>query len=396
MPHLILFDSPEIHLSLRPITLTRPVSEIRIGIQTIREKWTYFFPELTLSLLTEPYLTAKYPIKVDDTTEKLYVSSAVCPTAELVEEIKNLGFDEGLYAKNHLIAYRSNKSIANYGEVPPFSHSIQSSSSDITVITSLPHLFLHNGTEITRDFSLITKGRNSQPITDLHTKIYNEQNIFVEEGADIKAAILNAEKGPIYIGRNAVIQEGSILIGPICVHDDSMIAWGSKIRPNTTLGPVCRVGGEVGNSIFLGYSNKAHDGFLGNSVIGEWCNLGANTTNSNLKNDYKEVGLYHYGAKDIVPSGELFCGTFMGDYTKAGIMTMFNTGTVIGVSSNIYGGGFQDKFVPSFTWGGKTDGYLPYRFDKAIEVIQATMARRSKELSLLDINILTHIHQNNW
>lgn len=395
MTDLILFDSSEIHISLRPITLTRPVSEIRVGIQTIREKWSFFFPELEVSYLTESYLSGKYPT-LETSDDKLYISSAVCPTSQLVEEIKKMGLDEGLYYNNHLIAYRSNKPIAHYGEIPTFSSTSQSSCTNLTIISSLPHLFLYNGTEITRDFSLITKGRNSQPITDPYTKIYNEQNIFVEEGADIKAAILNAEKGPIYIGKKAIIQEGSILIGPICVHDDSMIAWGSKIRPNTTLGPVCRVGGEVGNSIFLGYSNKAHDGFLGNSVIGEWCNLGANTTNSNLKNDYKEVGLYHYGARDIVPSSELFCGTFMGDYTKAGIMTMFNTGTVVGVSSNIYGGGFQDKFVPSFTWGGKTDGYVPYRFDKAIEVIQATMARRSKTLSFDDIDILTHIHQNNW
>lgn len=395
MTHLILFDSPEIHIALRPITLTRPVSEVRIGIHTIQEKWSFFFPESTLSYLTESYLSGKYPIQ-QDITEKLYISSAVCPTSQLVEEIKNLGFDEGLYHKNHLIAYRSKEPIKYYGEEPTLSHTIQTLASDITILTTLPQLFLRNGIEITRDFSLITAGRDSQPITDPYTKIYNSQNVFVEEGADIKAAILNAEKGPIYIGKNAVIQEGSILIGPICVHDDSMIAWGSKIRPNTTLGPVCRVGGEVGNTIFLGYSNKAHDGFLGNSVIGEWCNLGANTTNSNLKNDYKEVGLYHYGAKDIIPSGELFCGTFMGDYTKAGILTMFNTGTVVGVSANIYGGGFQDKFVPSFTWGGKTDGYVPYRFDKAIAVIQATMARRSKELSSDEIDILTHIHQNNW
>lgn len=395
MPYLILFDTPDIHTSLRPITLTRPVSHIRIGITTIQEKWSFFFPELTISYITESYLSEKYPLQ-EIQSEHLYISSAVCPTIELVEEIKNLALQEGLYQDNHLIAFRSNQPITPYGASPSLRHTSQTSAKDITIISSLPHLFLRNGLEITRDFERITHGRSSQPISDPFTKVYNLENVFVEEGADIRAAILNAEKGPIYIGKDAIIQEGSVVVGPVCVHEGSMIAWGSKIRPNTTLGPVCRVGGEVGNTIFLGYSNKAHDGFLGNSVIGEWCNLGANTTNSNLKNDYKEVGLYHYGAGEIIPSGEIFCGTFMGDYTKAGILTMFNTGTVVGVSANIYGGGFQDKFVPSFTWGGKTDGYTPYRFDKAIAVIQATMARRAKELSSIDLAILTHIHQNNW
>lgn len=385
---MILFDEPHLRNHLKPITLTRPMAELRLGITTIAEKWKYYFSQ-EVSYLTESYLSKKY--KATYTEQNLYINAAVLPTQALVDEIRILPDEVALVVGEDVIALKSKKKLKFGFKTKDFQKT--DCQSGVLMLRKLPHLFLFNAEQIQADFDRITSDRTSAAVTDPYTCIYGVDNIFIEEGVNIKAAILNAENGPIYIGKNAVIQEGSLIIGPAAIGENSMVAFGAKIRPNVTLGPVCRVGGEVGNSIFMGYSNKAHDGFLGNSVIGEWCNLGANTNNSNLKNDYKEVKLYDYQYGELVSSDELFCGTFMGDFTKAGISTMFNTGTVVGVSSNVFGAGFQDKFVPSFLWGGKAEGYEAYRFEKAIEVINATMARREKHLSAEEIEILKYIKE---
>lgn len=385
---MILFDEPHLRNHLKPLTLTRPIADLRLGIFTIKEKWQHFLAE-DISYLTEDYLNKKF--KTVYRNENLYINASVLPTQALIDEIRALPNEVALVTGEDIIALKSAKKLKFGFKTNGFSTT--ECISGVVMLRKLPHLFLFNAEQIQADFDRITAKRMSVPINDPYTCIYGVDNIFVEEGVNIKAAILNAENGPIYIGKNAVIQEGSLIIGPAAIGENSMVAFGAKIRPNVTLGPVCRVGGEVGNSIFMGYSNKAHDGFLGNSVIGEWCNLGANTNNSNLKNDYKEVKLYDYQHGELVSSDELFCGTFMGDFTKAGISTMFNTGTVIGVSSNIFGAGFQDKFVPSFLWGGKTEGYEAYRFEKAIEVINATMARREKQLTAEEIEILKYIQE---
>ncbi|MDP5120542.1 MAG: putative sugar nucleotidyl transferase [Spirosomaceae bacterium] len=381
-----LFDDPILRNQLKPLTLTRPVGKLRIGIQTIVEKWAYFYND-EIGFLTEEYLQKKFKVI---SNSDLYVNASVLPNEEIWQAINALTEGEALTKNGDFIAVRTSQNLSLNFEYQQFTQ--KEYPENISIIKKLPDLFLQNAEQITADFKRITKGRESQEIKDPFTRVYSPENVFLEDGADVKAAIINAENGPVYIGKNAVLQEGCLVIGPAAIGENSMVAFGAKIRPNVTLGPVSRVGGEVGNSIFMGYSNKAHDGFLGNSVIGEWCNLGANTNNSNLKNDYKEVTLYDYNLGELAPTGEIFCGTFMGDYTKAGISTMFNTGTVIGVCSNVFGGDFQEKFIPSFTWGGKMAGYENYRFDKAIDVIIATMSRRNLSLSEEDIEILRWVN----
>ncbi len=382
----ILFDDELIRNQLKPFTFTRPVADIRCGILTIRDKWSFRL-KTRVTCLSKRYLeeiTAESSINT-------YINGAVCPDENLVAEIEKLEVGKCLVDdSDNVLAIRTTEKLSfpiSFQEFLP-----KKFDGNVNIITKLPHIFLKNGDQIKEDFLLITAGRKSEEITDPFTRVYGAENIFVEEGASIKSVILNAEQGPIYIGKNATIQEGSIVIGPVSVDEGSVVVWGSKIRPNTTLGPYSKAGGEVGSSVIFGYSNKAHDGFLGASVIGEWCNLGANCNNSNLKNDYSEVKLYNYSTDKLEKTGELFCGLFMGDYTKAGISTMFNTGTVVGVCSNIFGAGFQDKHIPSFMWGGADTEYVDYRFDKALEVIKATMARRNKELTEKDIAILKHVH----
>lgn len=388
--NFILFDHTRHREFLKPITLTRPVAGIRCGILTIAEKWEKHLG-VSVSYLSEGYLSEKFPVKY--TEDNLYINASYLPNTNLGKTISELSDNQALYYKEELIAVRTSEKLT-FGFDTVFDVSKKEYANEVTIISELPHLFLNNGKQIETDFEILTKDKTSAKITDKFTAVYNPERVFVGKNVSVRAAIINAEAGPVYIADDAIIQEGAILIGPVSIGSNAMVAFGAKIRSNTSLGPYCRVGGEVGNSIFHAYSNKAHDGFLGNSYVGEWCNLGANTNNSNLKNNYKSVSLYSYAAGGLYDTGEIFCGTFLGDYTKAGISTMFNTGTVVGVSSNVYGAGFQEKFVPSFSWGGKTEGYENYRFDKAIEVINATMARRSLRLEETDIKILKYISEN--
>ncbi len=389
MNNILLFDNPIWRNQLKPLTLTRPISYLRIGILTIIEKWEKYL-DCDISSLSETYLQSKFTPKYAEINT--YINSSFLPDLNLVEEILELKENCYLMYENQIVAFKSSLRLDFDFALESFERVFYPY--ELESIIKLTDLFLKNVKQIELDFDLVTNNRKSELLSDKNTIVYNENNIFIEKGAIIKAAILNAENGPIYIGKNAVIQEGSLLIGPVAVGEQAMVAFGAKIRPNTTLGPSCRVGGEVGNTIFQGFSNKAHDGFLGNSYIGEWCNLGANTNNSNLKNDYKSVKLFDFNSQSLQDTGELFCGTFMGDFSKAGISTMFNTGTVIGVSVNVFGSGFQDKYIQSFTWGGKMEGYENYRFDKAIEVINATLARKELQLTSDEYRILEFIaHQ---
>lgn len=388
--NLILFDQPLHREYLKPLTLTRPVSGLRCGIFLIHEKWEKRL-NCTSSFLTEDYLSVEFPASY--ASDNYYVNASLLPNLEVVESIKKLRDNQALYQQNELLAVRTSTVLAFGFQLPENIEKVEFEG-ELNIIKELPHLFLNNGKEIGSDFELVVSEKKSAEITDKFTSVYNPDNVFVGENVNIHAAIINAEAGPVFIGDNAIVQEGAIIIGPVAIGNNAMVAFGAKIRSNTTLGPVCRVGGEVGNSIFHAYTNKAHDGFLGNSYLGAWCNLGANTNNSNLKNNYKSVSLYSYAEKNLYDTGEVFCGTFMGDYTKAGISTMFNTGTVVGVSSNVFGAGFQEKFVPSFTWGGKAEGNENYKFNKAIEVINATMGRRSMQLSEEEIKILKYISEN--
>jgi UDP-N-acetylglucosamine diphosphorylase/glucosamine-1-phosphate N-acetyltransferase len=375
----ILFDEPSIRQSLMPLTFTRPVALIRVGILTIAEKWERYLNSKP-SFLTDSYLQKKFPLVHGEVN--YVINGAVIPTKDLWEEIKKLEKEETLVKGNMIIAFRekaSQKYIPYHGK--------------LTIIENLWDIFSENGKEIRSDLELIKKEKKWAKVEDKHTIIYNPENVFVEENVKIRAAILNAEDGPIYIGKGAEIQEGSMIRGPFALCENSIINMGGKMRGDTTIGPYSKVGGEISNCVIFGYSNKAHDGFMGNSVLGEWCNLGADTNTSNLKNNYGTVQIYSYKNKGQINTGKQFCGLFMGDHSKAGINTMFNTGTVVGVGANIFGAGFPDKFIPSFTWGG-VQGLETFRLDKAFEVAERAMARRKMPLTEEDKSILDFIFRN--
>ena len=376
MPSVILFDAPDVRAQLLPFTFTRPVAGIRCGILTLAEKWGRWL-DTEPSYATERYLSQLFPFAISD--DHLYINGSLCPNQRLVEVIGELPAESFLRsARDRSVLAVRTASATWTDEYKTEGLKEYVFPGEYVTIHNLWDIFVENAAQIVADYELLTANRTSQTLDDPHTRYYAPENIFIEGGVTIRAAILNAEGGPIYLGRNATVNEGAIIQGPFALGEGATIGQGAKIRPNTTVGPYCKVGGEVNNSVFFGYSNKGHDGYLGNSVIGEWCNLGANTNNSNLKNDYTNVKLYSYATQSLENTGHTFCGLFMGDYTKAGISTMFNTGTVVGVNVNVFGAGFQPKHVPSFSWGGAAEGFTPYRFDKALSVIKETMRRRGE------------------
>jgi UDP-N-acetylglucosamine diphosphorylase / glucose-1-phosphate thymidylyltransferase / UDP-N-acetylgalactosamine diphosphorylase / glucosamine-1-phosphate N-acetyltransferase / galactosamine-1-phosphate N-acetyltransferase len=391
MRNLILFDDQPLREKLKPLTLTRPIASFRIGIDTIAEKWEAMLG-LKSSVLTDEYLVRKFPCHY--TNHNIYVNGSIIPDQNLVEIIGSLNTNEALYDGENLIAICTNTQLA-YPIVVDFSiiKKIVIATSSIA-IRQLSDIFIYNGKQLQADFQRITSTISSQKLSDRFTVLYNESNIFFGTNVSVKSAVLDATLGPIFIDDNATIEIGALLQGPCYVGKNSIISLGSKIRSNTTIGPYCKVGGEVSKSVIFGYSNKSHDGFMGCSVVGEWCNWGAGTNNSNLKNDYGMVSMYDYSKKNLEPTNQLFAGCIMGDYGKTAIGTNINTGTVIGVSCNLFQNGFPAKFVPSFTWGGSADASTRYKFVKAIEVIKATMLRRSVPLTDLDIEILNEINQN--
>jgi UDP-N-acetylglucosamine diphosphorylase/glucosamine-1-phosphate N-acetyltransferase len=381
--NVILFDDAAIRLNLLPFTFTRPVSKIRVGILTIAEKWERAL-NAGASYLTQDYLSKKYPLT--QAADNLMLNAAVCPDPSLLAEVTRLQHGEGLKKDDRVLAFRSAQpSLPTVSSIRFLPYT-----PDVTVIDQPWKIFQHNSAELKRDFQLLTTGRKSEPVSDIHTKVYNQSNIFLESGVHIRAAVLNAEDGPIYLGKNSVVQEGALIKGPFALGEGSHVNMGAKIRGDSTIGPYCKVGGEISNSVIFGYSNKAHDGFLGNSVIGEWCNLGADTNTSNLKNNYENVKLWSYAKGGFANTGLQFCGLMMGDHSKCGINTMFNTGTVVGVSANIFGDGFPRNFIPSFAWGGAS-GFTTFQLAKAFETAEKVMARRGKELNELEKSILQTI-----
>lgn len=378
----ILFDDPIIRINLLPFTYTRPISKIRVGILTIDEKWEKWLG-IKPSFQTAGYLEKKFPKK--NTVENLLINGAVCPDQKLVDTIKALPSNYFLIQNQFLIAAKSPL------EEMTSSNTVQYNET-ITVIDRPWKIFLENAAQIKLDYTLITAGRTSAGINDKHTIVYGEENIFVEEGVTIKAAIINAENGPVYLGRNSIIQEGAIIRGSFALCEEGHVNMGAKIRGDTTVGPHSKVGGEVSNSVIFGYSNKSHDGFLGCSVIGEWCNLGADTNTSNLKNTFDEVKLWSHAENTFINTGLQFCGLMMGDHSKCSINTMFNTGTVIDVSSNVFGVGFPRNYIPSFSWGG-AGGITTYQIDKAFETAKRAMERRHVVLDETEKNILEHVYR---
>jgi UDP-N-acetylglucosamine diphosphorylase/glucosamine-1-phosphate N-acetyltransferase len=382
---MILFDDPARRTALLPLTFTRPVADLRVGIRTVAEKWADWLTTEP-SFLTEPYLQVKFPAPSEP--QALYVNGTALPTAELVAQVRALKAGEGLFSGNDLLACRSAAPLA-YGFSPETFTRVEAETPPV-LLGGLTDIFKLNGAQIAADFERLTAGRTSQPLTDRFTAVYNEPQIFIEEGADIKAASLNATGGPIYIGRGAKVMEGALVQGPFALGEGSIVHLGGKMRPNTTVGPFCKVGGEIGTSVIWGFSNKGHEGFMGNSVVGAWCNWGADTNNSNLKNDLTTVKLHHYGTDQLEDTGELFVGLMMGDFSKAGINTMFNTGTVCGVSVNVFGAGFPPKHLPSFSWGG-ADDLTVYRLEKALAVARKTVNRRGLDFTDADEAVFREI-----
>lgn len=384
--NIALADLSQHRTRLFPFTLTRPIGDLRVGILTIREKWEKHFNQ-QIHFLTADELKQKF--EVEGATYDLIINGGVCPDHRLVEAINNLESGQALSDQGILLAARGNFSSVNDLES---NHELDSVAymEAYTIISRSWDLFTQNKVQIQTDFNLLTEGRKSQEIADPHTILYNAKNIFVEEGVDIKAAVLNAEEGPIYLSRNCIIQEGATIRGPFALGENSRVNMNAKIREGVTIGPNCKIGGEVSNSIVYGNSNKAHDGYLGNSVIGEWCNLGADTNNSNLKNNYTEVKAWDFETESFIGTGLQFCGLFMGDHSKTAINTMLNTGTTIGICSNVFGSGFPRTFIPSFSWGGN-GGITTHRIDKVIETAQKVWARKNMTQTDLDEKILKTI-----
>lgn len=385
--NFILFDDHS-RRELLPFTYTRPVAEIRIGILKITEKWEKYLKSV-VSFQTEEYLQGKFPKQTGKGKNNVWINGKVCPNPVLVQEILKL-------AENQVLLYNKTVLSANTGSVEQFNPDKSNANFKFIETKSQPliihfiwDIFAKNAEAIADDFDLLTKGRKSTPISKTN-KVIGKGKVFIEKGASVEAAIINTNGGNVYIGKDAVIMEGCLIRGPFALCEHAEVKMGAKIYGATTFGPYCKVGGEVNNSVIFGYSNKAHDGFLGNSVLGEWCNLGADTNNSNLKNNYGNVKLWNYALQEMVDTGLQFCGLFMGDHSKCGINTMFNTGTVVGVNANIFGGDFPINFIRSFSWGGAEE-FVDYRLDKALSVAEKVMSRRNIPLTDEDKKILTEV-----
>ena len=380
----ILFDGSARN-QLLPFTYTRPVADIRVGILTIREKWEKMLG-FTTSTVTEDYLIDKVPMI--EMEQNIFINASVLPTKHLVSLIQNLSENKALFIDDEPLAFfaKEDQEIDfETFDVLPYTND------DILRIENTWDIFKLNGEAIKRDFKLLTTDRESQLIPEM-TLAFNKDQIFIEEGAVLPLCSLNANDGPIYIGKDSEIMEGSMIRGPFALCENATIKMGAKIYGATTIGPHSKIGGEVNNCVIFGYSNKGHDGFLGNSVLGEWCNIGADTNNSNLKNNYAEVRLWDYETEGFAKTGLQFCGLMMGDHSKCGINTMFNTGTVVGVSANIFGSGFPRNFIPSFSWGGSA-GMITYKTDKAFEVAKVVMSRRDIAFTEVDVQILEHVFE---
>ena len=382
---LIFHDAPQ-HTALLPLTFARPLADWRMGILTIAEKWQRRWPEAQIHFHTVAYLQEKFPLPPRG--EAIYLHAGLCATDELVTEVAALKPGEALKQGSRLLAYHAE---APADDPQAWLKRAREFSGACVGVEKPWDIFRYNGEELQRDYDLLTRGRTSAALDPSNTVL--GEHIFVEEGVEAQAATFNAQEAPIYLGHHSKVLEGSLIRGGLAMGAHAVLKMGAKIYGPTTLGPYCKVGGEVNNSVFHSYSNKGHDGFLGNAVIGQWCNLGADTNNSNLKNNYDEVKVWSYARKGFARTGLQFCGLLMGDHSKCGINTMFNTGTVVGFSANIFGAGFPRTFIPSFSWGGAA-GFSAYRLDKALDTAQRMMARRELALSEADRRIFEHIfHQ---
>ena len=379
--NIILFDNKR--EDFYPLSLTRPIAEFRLGVLTIKEKWGNYFD--SVSTLSNDYLAEKFNTKKIK-EDNIWINSQLLPSKDIVTEIKSLRVGEVLKKESIILAFRNSEfSSDELNNVE--------SNSDFSFLSSITDIFSLNEEEIIADIALMNLQNNMKSlneITDSNIKS-GKFPVYVEEGATIENCYINTSEGPVYIGKNAHIMQGSMLRGPFAICENSVVKMGAKIYGGTTIGPFCKVGGEINNSVFFGYSSKAHDGFLGNSIIGQWCNLGADTNNSNLKNNYDDVKIWNYGSETFSQTGLQFCGLIMGDHSKCGINTMFNTGTVVGVGANIFGSGFPRNFIPSFSWGGSS-GFIIHKLEKFFSTAEKVMKRRSIPFTDIDKQVLLEVY----
>jgi UDP-N-acetylglucosamine diphosphorylase/glucosamine-1-phosphate N-acetyltransferase len=380
-----LFELPSLAAELRPFTLTRPVALIRTGMFTSRERWEFLLNR-ELSISGSNLTALSWPV-IQKTG--IWIDAAWIPSETYAQMVPKLLPGQALFCDNRLLAAHLFDTMPE-NPVPADFLSVEYLP-DALLLNKPWEIFSLNGKCIRSDFSLFTRNRKSVQIEDPFTRVYNPDQVFVEEGAEVLASVINASEGPVYIGKGVQIQEGSLIRGPVALMDNSVVNMGAKIRPDTTIGPYCKVGGEINNSVFFGFSNKAHDGFLGNSVIGEWCNLGADSNNSNLKNNYAQVKVWSHSLEEMQSTGLQFCGLLMGDHSKAGINSMFNTGTVVDPCCNLFDSGFPPVHVPPFTWGNVHSGFETYRFEKFLEAEERVFSRRGKVFDEEYKSLLRHL-----
>jgi len=383
----ILADEPRIRQQLLPFTFTRPVCEIRIGILTIKEKWEHEL-NAKVSARTEEYLSQKFPCTVSTKEDNIWINGALLPNPELVKAISSLAKNEALINTDILIAVNTGTEKLSEFSLNNKYTKKEYKGGDIMIMQRIWDIFSKNDKALLHDYEKLCKGRKSAKVSSTNTLI--GKDIFIEEGAKLECAILNSNSGPIYIGKDTEVMEGAIIKGPVAICEGSVVKAGAKIYGATTVGPHSKVGGEISNVVIFGYSNKGHDGFIGNAVIGEWCNLGADTNCSNLKNNYSIVKVWDYTENKEISTGLTFCGLMMADHSKCGINTMFNTGTVVGVACNIFGGDFPKKYIPSFSWGGAM-GFMMHDLDKACETESRMFERRHKKFDKTERDILAKI-----
>ena len=381
----IVFSDAQFWEDFLPLTFTRPVAEMRCGILTFSERWQKLLEINSVSFLTEDYLQEKY--RKPEDVESLFIVPNFLPEAEVLQQIKDLKLGEALVYENELLAARINMKNFSLNQIEKMTDIFEG----VFFFKQPTDLFSYNEKAINFDFELLTKGRVSAELSNTNGFLGEAQDLFIEEGASVEFSTLNTKTGKIYIGKNAEVMEGCNLRGPIALCEESKFNLGAKIYGATTIGPQSKVGGEVNNIVIFGYSNKGHDGFVGNSVIGEWCNLGADTNSSNLKNNYAEVKLWNYRTKRFANTGLQFAGLIMGDHSKSAINTQFNTGTVVGVAANIFKSGFPPNLIESFSWGGMK-GDEKFKLEKAYEVAEKAMARRKVPFTEVDRNILKYIY----
>ncbi|WP_304343329.1 GlmU family protein [Chryseobacterium koreense] len=383
----LVFSDSRFWEDFLPLTFTRPVAEMRCGILTFSERWQKLLETSEISFITEDFLQEKF--KKPELVESLFIVPNFLPTEKVLAQIKDLKLGEALVYENELLVAKVNMDNFSLHQIEKMTDIHE----ELLFFKQPTDLFFYNEKAIDFDFVLLTKGRTSQELSETNGFLGNADDLFIEEGASIEFSTLNTKTGKIYIGKNAEVMEGCNLRGPIALCEESKFNLGAKIYGATTIGPHSKVGGEVNNIVIFGYTNKGHDGFVGNSVIGEWCNLGADTNSSNLKNNYAEVKLWNYRTKRFANTGLQFAGVIMGDHSKTAINTQLNTGTVVGVAANIFKSGFPPNLIENFSWGGMK-GDEKFKLEKAYEVAEKAMARRKVPFTDVDRNILKYIYQN--